>query len=280
MIYTLIASILPTIIFNEWIGGKMNWVPIQIGVLSLVSLYHCLTKDQYNLSKFTLILTAVVASQFIADLISKMPWWRVWFAPYTFIGNFGGTILLKFIFVIPIIILLHIVYRSPEEVFLTKGDLSIKAERIEWLGIKWNSITWGRLALISALLISIGTLLLTVITVTGFSVPRRLEELPMNLPLIILFALGNSFSEGIVYRSAIMGPLKKVLCKNHVLLIAAVFFGIGHYYGAPSGVVGVAMSILLGWFMCRSMYETGGFVSAWIIHFMQDVVIFSAIIMR
>ena len=66
--------------------------------------------------------------------------------------------------------------------------------------------------------------------------------------------------------------------KEHVIWIAAMFFGIPHYYGVPSGLIGVAMSSLLGWFMCRSMYETKGFVSAWIIHFMQDVVIFSAIL--
>ena len=76
-----------------------------------------------------------------------------------------------------------------------------------------------------------------------------------------------------------MGPLREVLSKNHVVLISAAFFGLAHYYGAPSGIVGVAMSTLLGWYMCTSMYETNGFVSAWVIHFMQDVVIFSTIIM-
>ena len=278
MIYTLAASILPTIIFSDWLGGTMSPVPFQIAFLSSVSLYHVLIKDRYNLSKYTVMLTAVVTFQFLAGIISRMPWWREMFDLYTFTGNFGGTILLKFIFVIPIIVLLLLFYRSPREVYLTKGDLSVRAERIGWLGIEENRITWSRLSVISAFLISFGTLLLTVLTVTGFSIPQRLSELPGMLPLIIIFALVNSFSEGVVYRSAIMGPLKKVLRKEEVILTAAVFFGIGHYYGAPSGMIGVLMSSLLGWFMCRSMYETNGFLSAWIIHFMQDAVIFSAII--
>ncbi|WP_096201607.1 CPBP family intramembrane glutamic endopeptidase [Bacillus sp. FJAT-45350] len=96
-------------------------------------------------------------------------------------------------------------------------------------------------------------------------------------PVIILLALANSFCEGVIYRSAILGTLKEVLPKNYVVLIAAVFFGIAHYYGAPSGIVGVFMSGLLGWYLCRSMYETKGFAAAWFIHFMQDVVIFSTI---
>lgn len=60
-------------------------------------------------------------------------------------------------------------------------------------------------------------------------------------------------------------------------MVAAAFFVVAHYYGAPGGIIGVIMSGVLGWYMCRSMYETRGFVAAWIIHFSQDVVIFSTI---
>jgi hypothetical protein len=74
-----------------------------------------------------------------------------------------------------------------------------------------------------------------------------------------------------------MATLKDELPKNQLVLIAALFFGISHFYGAPGGPLGVIMSGLLGWYMCRSMYETKGFVSSWMIHAMQDVVIFSTI---
>jgi hypothetical protein len=92
-------------------------------------------------------------------------------------------------------------------------------------------------------------------------------------------ALLNSFCEGVQYRSAVLGALKDILPKDQQVLIAAIFFGIGHFYGAPSGVVGVFMSGLLGWFLCRSMVETRGFVASWLIHFMQDIVIFSTIVL-
>ncbi len=279
IIYTIIASLLPTIIFKEWLGEMPHWVSFaQIVILISSSIYFGFVKKQQYLSKYIAILTAVVVLQVFAGFIEKNLWWQNIFAANTFIGNFGGSILIKFILVIPIIALLIFFYKSPEEAYLSKGDLSVKAERIGWLRIAGNKISWGRLAVISAFLISFGTLLLTVFTVTGFLVPDNLGKLPGNFPLIVLFALVNSFSEGIVFRSAIMGPLRKFLSKDHVILIAAVFFGLAHYYGAPSGIIGVSMSVLLGWYMCRSMYETKGFVSAWIIHFMQDVVIFSTII--
>lgn len=278
LFFTLIASLLPEIMVREFLGGIQYWVPFtQIAILSWASLYlHYVNRHQ--LSKYTTILTAVVILQFFAGIIQKTPWWRNIFVADTFAGDFGGSVLLKLISVLPVIALLVYLYQSHEEVYLAKGDLSITAERIGWLGIEDDRITWGRLAFISAILISFGTLLLTVFTVTGLSAPDGLSDLPVNFPLVVILALVNSFSEGIVYRSAVLGPLRKVLSKEHVILIAALFFGIGHYYGAPSGILGVSMSVVLGWYLCRSIYETKGFVSAWMIHFMQDVVIFSTII--
>ena len=279
LIITLIASLLPTIIVRELFGGIPYLVPFtQIVILTGASIYLGFIKKRRRISQYTFILTAIVALQALAAIVQGMPWWRAIFDVNTFTGNFGGSILIKFIFAVPVIALLLLFYKSPEETYLVKGDLSIKAERIGWLGIEENKISWGRLAVISALLISLGTLLLTLFTVTGLSVPDNLGKLPGHFPLIVIFALVNSFSEGIVYRSAVLGPLREVLSKDHAILIAAVFFGLAHYYGAPSGIVGVAMSGLLGWYLCRSMYETKGFVSAWIIHFMQDVVIFSTIV--
>jgi hypothetical protein len=126
-------------------------------------------------------------------------------------------------------------------------------------------------------LIAAGTFLLALLTVTGFSIPSTIGRLPSLLPLIVLFSLVNSFSEGVVYRSAVLGPLKEALPKDTIIMVAAAFFGVAHYYGAPGGIIGVLMSGALGWYMCRSMYETRGFVAAWIIHFSQDIVVFSTI---
>jgi len=280
IIVTVIASIFPDIILRELTGTVPTWFNLaKVIILIGVSIYFKINDELKPLAKYTIILAMIAGVQMLTISFVATSWYQSVFDANTFVGNFGGSILLKFIGTIPVIGLLIYLFKSPEEVYLTKGDLSIKAEKIGWLRIEGDKISWGKLSVISAFLIAFGTLLLTLLTVTGFAIPDNMDRLFTYLPLILLFALVNSFAEGVVYRSSILGSLKDVLPKEQVLLIAAGLFGMAHYYGAPSGVVGVIMSGVLGWYMCRSMYETKGFVSAWIIHFMQDAVIFATVVL-
>jgi hypothetical protein len=129
-------------------------------------------------------------------------------------------------------------------------------------------------------LISLGTFLGTVVTVTGFYFCQEFGRLVLSFAFYsILFALGNSLFEGIIYRNTIVSSLVGILDKNDIVMLGALFFGIAHYFGAPGGPLGVAMSTALGWYLCQSMVETKGLLSTWIIHFFQDVVIFSAVIL-
>jgi len=69
--------------------------------------------------------------------------------------------------------------------------------------------------------------------------------------------------------------LQSIIGTTHVLLITAVFFGLAHYlYGSLSGLIGFLMTGFLAWLLGKSMIETRGFVWAWFIHFLADVVIF------
>lgn len=279
IIMTLIASILPEIIFIEWVGS----IPTGLRLAKLLIIFLAATLAYYQkqgkIIKYSLVLGVIISTEIVTSNINSSSFWKGIFDVHSFTGNFGGTILLKILGIIPVVGILIALYKSPSAVFMTKGDLSIRADEIKWLGIKKDRISWGKLSIISAVCISLGTILLTILTVTGTSADLNLDSLLKYFPLVIIFAIVNSFCEGIVYRSAIIGSLRNVLPKNQLILIAAMLFGIGHYYGAPSGIVGVLMSSVLGWYMSRSMYETKGFVSSWIIHFMQDVVIFSTILL-
>ena len=280
IVSTLLASILLDIIVKESIGYAPAWLSVsKFFILIGVGIFLAFARKDEHLSKYSVVLGALVITPQLTRFIAQTFWWQHRFDESIFIESLGSMILLKFIQVIPIIALLLLIYKSPGEVYLVKGDLSVKAEKISWLGIDEDSISWGTLSVISALLISFGTLLLTLVTVTGFLLTETIGRLLRILPFIVLFALVNSFSEGVIFRSAVLGPLKNVLTKNQMILAAAVFFGMAHFYGVPRGVIGVVMSGILGWYMCRSMYETKGFLSSWIIHFMQDVVIFSMLFM-
>ncbi|MFT6005009.1 MAG: hypothetical protein ACI8UQ_002153, partial [Bacteroidia bacterium] len=51
-----------------------------------------------------------------------------------------------------------------------------------------------------------------------------------------------------------------------------------HYFGTPGGIIGVIVAGFLGWFLAKSILETKGFFWAWFIHFLQDVVIITAML--
>lgn len=278
IVLILIASIAVDIILQQIIG----YVPAELArikILALACIYFVsfFSQKLRPLSGFLLILMAILTVNILTGFIQSTNYWKSTFDITTFAGNFGSSILLKIIGIVPILTILFLIFDSRNEFYLCIGNLKQKADRINWLGIKENKISWGKLAIISGVLISIGTILLTIITVTNVSEPGVIDNWLNYLPLILVLALANSFCEGLIFRSAIMATLKHELPKNQLIFVAALFFGISHYYGAPGGSLGVLMSGMLGWYMCRSMYETKGFVSSWIIHVMQDIVIFSTI---
>jgi len=272
---TVAASILFDVVAKETLGFVPGWMmPTKLAVLALAALYFARVGNP-RMSRYALILIGLVALPAASVRLGKMALWQSLFDLKSFSGYFGSMVLLKLLSTIPLVGLMLLLFDSPREAYLAKGNLSAPAEPIPWLGIRRGMITWGRLSVFSAFAIAIGTLLLTMLTVTGFSRSADLGRLTSQLPAVIGLALINSLAEGLMFRNAVLGSLRHMLPKSHALLIAAGFFGMAHYYGAPSGVVGVLMSGVLGWYLSRSMYETGGLVAPWIIHFMQDVVIFA-----
>ena len=85
----------------------------------------------------------------------------------------------------------------------------------------------------------------------------------------------NAASEEFQFRSVLLAHLRGVFRPLEMALLTAVFFGLGHYYGQPSGPLGVLMAGFAGWIWARSMIETRGGVWAFLIHFVQDIVIFA-----
>jgi membrane protease YdiL (CAAX protease family) len=95
------------------------------------------------------------------------------------------------------------------------------------------------------------------------------------IPVALLIAAINAFNEEFTLRAAPISQLWQALGKWRALAVTSLFFGIGHYYGVPSGLLGVLLATFLGWFLGKSMLETKGFSWAWLIHFLPDAFIFS-----
>lgn len=195
--------------------------------------------------------------------------------PNIFINNIAkhqifalGLALLVTIFVIFI--------NTDSKLFLKKGNLDAIATKEQWLGINGKS-TWKTNALQLMFVISFAT---GFFMFAAVKYTNSLENFKWDfVPLILLFSLTNSLSEELIFRFGIVGGLLNDYPKILILLLSALSFGIPHYLGWPSGFIGVIMSSLLGYILCKSTIETYGLAIAWSIHFLQDVIIFTAILM-
>src|ERR1041385_317631 len=103
---------------------------------------------------------------------------------------------------------------------------------------------------------------------------RISDRILRTLPWSFAVATLNAASEEFQFRSVLLAHLKGAFGSSENVLLAAAFFGIRHYYGQPSGPLGVLMASFAGWIWARSMIDTRGCVWAFIIHMVQDMVIF------
>ncbi len=274
---TLIGSFYFDLIVTALWGTLSYLTLIKEGVLVIGTLVFFLIKDLRKLAVYPLILVGVTATTLLNEYLQTLSWVNHYTSSSSFVGNIGGNVTMKLLSSILMVLLFFVLFKKPQTFYLVPGDLKVKAEPISFLGISKNWVSWGKLAPISGGLIAVVTIALAILTVTGTGTPLNFPLFLKVLPFIFLFAAVNSFCEGILFRHGTLASLTGQLPKEVVLILSAVYFGSFHYYGAPGGIVGVIMSSILGWFMARSLFETKGFAAPWIIHFMQDFVIFSTL---
>lgn len=160
--------------------------------------------------------------------------------------------------------------------FLTPGNIAAPAKEVSWLGISEGE-SWLRLGASLTFFITLATF--TFVYLQFRKSGAGLKKLLPFLPWVLLFSLSNSFSEEIIYRLGIVVPLVGATDTSYILLFSAIAFGAPHLRGMPNGIVGALMAGFLGWLLAKSVVETNGILWAWFIHFLQDVVIFSAFVL-
>ena len=159
--------------------------------------------------------------------------------------------------------------------FLAPGNIAAPAKGVSWLGISEGE-SWRSLGASLSLFITLATS--TFVYLQFRKSVGDLKQLLPYLPWVLLFSLTNSFSEEVVYRLGVIVPLVGSVDTDYILLISAAAFGAPHLRGMPNGIVGALMAGLLGWLLAKSVIETNGIFWAWFIHFLQDIVIFSAFV--
>jgi membrane protease YdiL (CAAX protease family) len=159
--------------------------------------------------------------------------------------------------------------------FARFGDSSAHPEPISWMGI-FAKDTWLKVGVSFAVSITLITAIFVYLNVLNSTLV--VEKLVVVLPFALIFAASNAFVEEALTRFGIVVSLHGFVPNHTIYLVSALVFGIPHYFGTPGGILGSLMAGYLGWLLAKSIVETRGVFWAWFIHFLLDVVIFSALL--
>jgi membrane protease YdiL (CAAX protease family) len=140
-----------------------------------------------------------------------------------------------------------------------------------------REISWAGLAFIVFLLF--GVFLAWFLICTLHPQLGRLHLFVAMLPWAIATSAVNAANEEFQFRSVLLARLHNVVSPNQAVLLAGGFFGLCHYFGQPAGWGGVILAAIAGSVWAKSMIETRGFTWAFLIHFVQDFVIFAFLVM-
>ncbi len=180
--------------------------------------------------------------------------------------------------VLAAIVLLLVYLLNPENFahFFRLGNVNAQISKIAWLGVTGNE-TWLEIATSIGLFITLGTAIFMFFQLKKAGVDYR--YFVFSLLWAIPFSMTNAFSEEAIFRLGIVSPLYGIFSVSIIILISGIVFGGPHYFGMPSGVVGALMAGFLGWLLALSLLETHGLFLAWALHFVQDVVIITSMIL-
>lgn len=160
------------------------------------------------------------------------------------------------------------------DLFLTVGDLRARS-RIPGTA---RFTRWHRqaLPLIALFLVP----LLIQLTLVSRPDPSQLGKALALLPLGVGFALVNAAQEEIRFRAVPIALLEPSVGAEAAIWMSAAAFGLGHWYGHPSGPTGVLLTFAAGLMLAKAIVETRGLAWAWALHALLDLVIFLFIVME
>lgn len=157
--------------------------------------------------------------------------------------------------------------------FLRWGHLSTPAEPISILGVRrgepWRAVV-RNFSLIAGLVTAVVVWLQVAAGVPGAS-----GDLLAALGPSLLLACANALWEELLFRVAVLEATVDLWGKTRSTWLSGVLFGLLHYAGSPGGLPGVLLAGFLGVILARSVVETRGWGGAWVVHFVQDVLIFT-----
>lgn len=275
--WTLIlgVSALPDALFHELAGGAPEWLKwVKLGLLASVTVLALAWEGLRPLRYACAILLGIFAAESVLVAVQTTETWKQWWGGETagFAASMGGIQAGRLLVTLCVIGLMLVLGYRRADFFLTPGQLDAPIEPVRWLGFP-KADPWTRFGGMWAIFVGLGLLVFLLLggrPTAGFF----LRVVPL-LPVVLLFAVTNAFSEEMTYRASLLAGLAPAVGARPALWMTAAFFGLGHYFGVPYGVLGAVLAGFLGWLLGKAMLETRGLFWAWFIHFVQDVLIFS-----
>jgi len=277
---TLLASSLGIILWRELAGSEPYWLPwIHAAGLLVIFSLTLARRNLKPLRGFLAILLVIFFFGFgggwqfgVIPFIRESSMWISWESQAPWALSAVVYHLIRLSPALTILSFLLLKGRKRRDFFLLKGKIDAPAEPSRLIGMK-KPEPWTRIGTIFAVVIASGTFAYLVLS-SSLSFDALIAALPL-IPAALLIAVINAFNEEFTLRAAPLSELLSPTGKQQALMVTTVFFGLGHFYGVPAGVVGVLLSSFLGWFLGKSMLETKGFFWAWLIHFLSDAFIFT-----
>ena len=272
----LVASPLPDIIFRQFAVDPPTWVPFaQIGALLIITIVCACSLSWRGLSGFILALAALRLGW---SVIMPAFAWSETLAAWTQHRDWGERLFVGRVLALSGAVLIGLTLigsgLTRRDLFLRWGDPSAPAQPILWFR---RSMPWTRFG--PLLLIVFGVVLPLFLYFSMHPDTSLAGRIWQFLPWGIATALVNAANEEFQFRCVLLARLKHLLPENETVWLTAVFFGLAHYYGQPSGPFGVVLAGIAGWLWGKSMIETRGWTWAFSIHMVQDLVIFAFLAM-
>jgi hypothetical protein len=276
----LFTSNVTIIIWRELFTGEPVWWPwVHASGLIILCGLTVVKTDLKPVRGFIFILMAIYFLGYgggwdfgLIPFIRSSSMWVNWESQTPWALSAVITHLLRLLPALVILIFLLIKGLKRRDFFLVKGTIDAPVEPSKLLGMK-KPEPWTRTGSIFAIVFTVFTFIFLLLS-SKPSLDDFASVIPL-LPVVLLIAAMNAFNEEFTLRAAPLSVLQPVIGKNQALWITTVYFGLGHFYGVPNGVLGVLLSGFLGWFLGKSLLETKGFFWAWFIHFLPDVFIFT-----
>jgi membrane protease YdiL (CAAX protease family) len=248
-------------------------IPVRLAALALLSIAGLAAPALRPLWKLAATLLAITAANWLMTWADTQTWWGTltgWISPAP-VQTLFTVQFSKLAVALVILVVLAVLGFSRRAAYLTAGEINAPAGPEPWLGFP-RAEPWGRFGTKWLVFLSLG--MIVILSLLGRPNVEALLNGWRFIPMVLVIASLNAFSEELVYRSSLLASLVRPLGVRPAHWLTAVLFGISHYYGVPYGLGGVALATVMGWFLGKAMLETKGFLWPWLLHAAADVWIF------